>query len=356
MIKKLFKGIIYIILLALIGYCSIKIGKLIKYKHDESKLQTAENIEEAANIINTSLEKKKADSVSMFIKNIDESKLGEINQYLPSISGSVDSYEIYKSSGKTKVKFVIRQNASTYVYNLLTSSTPIPANNPDADKLYSRVLEIVNKYTYKNMPDQQKVLALHDYLVDTCEYSTGNPNNDNEFRAYGALIDGEAVCSGYAEALTLLLAGAGIKSDIIIGSAGNEPHAWNLVEIDGNWYHIDSTWDDPKGMNVVSHAYYNLTDDEISFDHVWQKGGSKKASSDDLNYFKSSGTIYYTESDFSTTVNILLQSTPKNYLEVAVKDVDIKGCLNELMSASGRGNLTYTHIDRLDSTILIIFK
>ena len=162
MIKKLFKGIIYIILLALIGYCSIKIGKLIKYKHDESKLQTAENIEEAANIINTSLEKKKSDSVSMFIKNIDESKLGEINQYLPSISGSVDSYEIYKSSGKTKVKFVIRQNASTYVYNLLTSSTPIPANNPDADKLYSRVLEIVNKYTYKNMPDQQKVLALHD--------------------------------------------------------------------------------------------------------------------------------------------------------------------------------------------------
>ncbi|MBQ9414899.1 MAG: hypothetical protein IJU16_07230, partial [Clostridia bacterium] len=75
--------------------------------------------------------------------------------------------------------------------------------------------------------------------------------------AYGTLCKKLAVCDGYSAAMTLLLDRVGIRS----APAYNDDHAWNLVWIDGEPYHLDVTWDDTE--NVVRHSYFNLTDDEI---------------------------------------------------------------------------------------------
>ena len=89
--------------------------------------------------------------------------------------------------------------------------------------------------------------ALHDYLVRTCSYNTeiaeGNDALSPAYTAYGALVEGSAVCQGYALAYKLLLSRAGIPAAFVVSY--DMGHAWNMVKIDGSWYHVDTTWDDP---------------------------------------------------------------------------------------------------------------
>lgn len=99
------------------------------------------------------------------------------------------------------------------------------------------------------MTPMEKALVLHDYLVVNCAYNwavatTGNDGgNKVVYSAYGALVNGDAVCQGYALAYKYLLNRAGIQAILISSNALN--HAWNLVELNGKWYHVDVTWDDP---------------------------------------------------------------------------------------------------------------
>jgi hypothetical protein len=129
-----------------------------------------------------------------------------------------------------------------------------------------------------DMTDLEKMLVLHDYLVLHCAYdwevaTKGTTSNERVYNAYGALVDGDAVCQGYAEAYMLLLRKVEIDCVIVPSDAMN--HAWNLVKLDGAWYHVDATWDDPtpnvEGM--VSHTFFLLSDTTISNDvykhHDW---------------------------------------------------------------------------------------
>lgn len=95
---------------------------------------------------------------------------------------------------------------------------------------------------------------------------------DNAHNAYGALVEGKAVCEGYAEAYQFLLQCAGLQSFIVTGSSMNpatgipEGHAWNMVRVDGRYYHVDLTWDD-QGERLF-YAYFNKTDARIKEDHT----------------------------------------------------------------------------------------
>ena len=88
---------------------------------------------------------------------------------------------------------------------------------------------------------------LHDRLAAQVMYD-GSAANAHD--AYGALVDGKAVCEGYAKAFQYLLQKAGMQSFLITGSSTNpvsgtaEGHAWNVVRVAGEYYHVDTVWDD----------------------------------------------------------------------------------------------------------------
>ena len=108
--------------------------------------------------------------------------------------------------------------------------------------------EILAQVVTDGMSDYDIAKALHDYLVLNCAYDYDNYRQgtipSESYTAEGALLKGTAVCSGYASAYQLLMQRAGIPCEYVSGYAtGN--HAWNVVEIDGQWYHVDATWDDP---------------------------------------------------------------------------------------------------------------
>ncbi|MFD1884169.1 transglutaminase domain-containing protein [Paenibacillus wenxiniae] len=120
-----------------------------------------------------------------------------------------------------------------------------------------------------DMNDHQKVKAIHDWVVRNVKYD----ETYTRYTAYEALHDGTAVCQGYALLTYELLKEAGIQNLIVEGTAGGELHAWNLVNLDGTWYHLDTTWDDPvpDQGDEVDTTYYLLTDAQMKKDHNWTK-------------------------------------------------------------------------------------
>ena len=125
--------------------------------------------------------------------------------------------------------------------------------------------------------DYDKAKLLHDRLCVKVDYEF----TENDQTAYGALVEGRAVCAGYARAYQLLLHRAGIDSWTVSGTS-NSPssgqsvaHAWNTVKIDGKWYYTDVTWDDQykstdSGADEydIYYAYFNVTSAQIKEDHV----------------------------------------------------------------------------------------
>lgn len=183
-----------------------------------------------------------------------------------------------------------------------------------------RIVDVSDEYTAE--------LAIHDYIVVNCSYEEDAKNASN---AYGCLVGGEAVCSGYSRAAMLLLSKAGIES-ILIGGTGinseNESisHMWNIVWIDEKTYHLDVTWDDPDyAGNVVSHQFFNLTTEDISVDHK-DFAVDIDCNSTAAGYFEKEKLLFdkYDSETLTRIRNRLCDNinSEKNYIEIEFSDKD----------------------------------
>lgn len=132
-----------------------------------------------------------------------------------------------------------------------------------------QVSHIVKQIISPRMNGHEKVKEIHDWLVRYLQYDT----RYERYTAYQALQDRRAVCQGYALLAYKMLNEAGIKNKIVEGTVASGDHAWNLVLLDGKWYHLDVTWDDPvpNRDDLLSYNYYLKTDEQIRQDHAWTK-------------------------------------------------------------------------------------
>lgn len=138
---------------------------------------------------------------------------------------------------------------------------------------------IVEALIKKEMSDLEKVKTLHDYVVQNVDYDWENYQNNTitveSHTAYGALINSAAVCDGYTELLHTLLKAAGIESIFVSGEAngsrGWEGHAWLIVKTDGQYSHVDVTWNDLDQNNSLDYTYFACSDSEMEKDHKWER-------------------------------------------------------------------------------------
>lgn len=117
-------------------------------------------------------------------------------------------------------------------------------------------------YFFEGMSDFEKEIMIIRWLVDGCTYErTSGWENST---AYSCIINGRAQCSGYADAFLQTAKSCGLE----VRYVSNSTHAWNLIQLDGDWYHVDVTWEDPIGNNrygfsSLRNQYINLEDSEI---------------------------------------------------------------------------------------------
>lgn len=124
----------------------------------------------------------------------------------------------------------------------------------------------------KGISDYQTVKNIHDYLVSNTVYTNTGVPRCHTIKA--CILDRKCVCDGYAKTFRLLCEANGIPCLFVPGIANGGDHAWNKVLIDGSWYNVDCTFDDPvpdSGPGVVSHNYFCLTDEVFeSSGYVWE--------------------------------------------------------------------------------------
>lgn len=115
----------------------------------------------------------------------------------------------------------------------------------------------------------QREWYLHDLL---CRHVTYDLTADNRHNAWGALMEGRAVCDGYAKAMTLLARISYLQAGVVHGQAlsGGVPgdHAWNMLKISGAYTLLDVTFNDQDAAGLISYAYFNLTDEWMNADHM----------------------------------------------------------------------------------------
>ncbi|MBP3435199.1 MAG: hypothetical protein J6K62_02580 [Clostridia bacterium] len=137
-------------------------------------------------------------------------------------------------------------------------------------KVDKAVKDLLEKAAY-GQTEYDRELILHDALADRVKYVDGT----NAHNLYGALVEGKAVCEGYARAFQYLLYQAGMQclfvegTSVRPGSSKGEAHAWNVVKINGKYYHTDVTWDDQSdSLFSVIHAFFDLNDAFIKEGHT----------------------------------------------------------------------------------------
>lgn len=122
--------------------------------------------------------------------------------------------------------------------------------------------------------EYETVKAVYEYLIFETDYSMDSPDNQNICSVF---LDKKSVCNGYAKAAQYLLNQFGIPCIIVNGNAGGL-HAWNIVEIDGEYYHMDTTWGDPSfhptdgaediAAPDIDYGYFCVTTAEICKNHT----------------------------------------------------------------------------------------
>lgn len=141
-----------------------------------------------------------------------------------------------------------------------------------SNQLDSAIDKFINSVITDDMTEFEKELAIHDELVKQVNYYNYESIDTIptiKHTAYGALVQNEAVCDGYSKAFKLLLDKVGIDNIIISGSTEQAAHAWNIVNIGDEYYHVDATSDKLSDTEKhVIHTYFNLNDKEIANTHI----------------------------------------------------------------------------------------
>jgi len=244
-----------------------------------------------------------------FIQRLDElAKLSELTSIIAWKNGitSIDSLK-----GLTKLSFLnIEDNAISDIQVIQQMPKLIKVNldgNPVVDMspmkgrtnigrdssaiteaVGKKAQEIIKQTIRPGMTDLQKEEVIHDYLLDHMQYdykefSYGTPTKTRPYDVYGALIEQYAVCDGYASAMQLLGRLAGLDIIYIDGYA-SEPHAWNVIKLNGSYYHVDATWNDRDEQlrnggsssaeqlriyNIMKRAHFNRTPAERGLSISW---------------------------------------------------------------------------------------
>lgn len=211
-------------------------------------------------------------AVATHEQTVDVSGVGASkDEVLAAWTTVVNDPEIYTLFAESVYTF----DSSKVISVRLSYAVPVDELDAYEAKVEAKVAEALT-WTDSSMDMAHRAQALHDYLVRNCAYDSDAARYTKDvpqqyrasYTAIGALVDGRAVCQGYADAYSLLLARAGIESTYVSSAAMN--HGWNMVKVGDRWYHVDVTWDDSgnggadQGFDAdVSHADFLKSDETM---------------------------------------------------------------------------------------------
>ncbi|MBR0485254.1 MAG: hypothetical protein IJJ69_10825 [Oscillospiraceae bacterium] len=298
-------------------------------------------------------------------------KISQFESVIP-FDRKLDSEEIVLAMGELERKHpeIFWINGYSMKSNDVSSEVTLKVMNqysPDelrrmSEQVDFAVEQILNTVNPEDS-DYEKALQIHDYLVTHTEYDQSAVNSGKGLwsTAFGCLINGSAVCQGYSQAFQILMNRLGIECGICSGDAKSEPHAWNYIKLNGQYYWVDVTWDDPVSENHnfdwIHHGYFLIDDRMLARSRTFESNGQfvPLCGTLDENYFVRNGNYlqeyYFSEIDSRLTASVgagrieVMFATEEAY-QMAIQDLfGSESVWNAQIFQKTGGNITYQQDD-----------
>lgn len=274
--------------------------------------------------------KKGQTEIHFVTETLGQADLVNLNEEHDGFYGSVRQYEMKTVQWLDRSYITLQCEISDnyYVENAILYGGEIPTERVQAQELKKSCEKILKKIDAE-ASDYKKEKKIHDYLVRNVAYGypEGREQKDSTgYLAYGALVEGKAVCNGYAQAMKLLCDLTGVECQMIAGQADGENHAWNLVRLGEKWYHADVTWDDPEPdeKDRMLYSYFNLHDEEMALTHQWNAAEYVAAEGRKYQYYRKNDLYCKNMEEFRETCEEIFAKENPESVQVLVEDYDEK--------------------------------
>lgn len=277
------------------------------YKISKSKAKKL--LKNVTSIINTKKDLIKA--MRNHVENLDKSFYINVNKKVLNINNkrAFDAFwnELYEIPEFNDVSRYFKNFQSTqHSYNGYYKwiiKTKYNVNKKELNGINHFVQSWVEKNINDEMTDEEKVRVINDFMVAKYRYTfgdkgqcpKGSKNCPEEklgkysvYSTFSLLYGGGGVCDAKSKLFYRLAREAGLKAIYITGYVnGDTLHAWNMVKVDGKWYHLDNTWNRATRPGMSEYEYFNTRDYYLKSDasmirghHTWKSGKYPKANSD----------------------------------------------------------------------------
>lgn len=272
--------------LAKIGIFAILLGLIIMYKDDIVELYNIILVKFSSQEELVKNEYYKKDNYK-FVKNTDnfrpKSKEELYDIYYTVINSGMKKFSFYCSTKyencvndikELAADRVLLSNINNFVhpynsfsnieteynsYGKVTIKLKHTYSKNQINEINTKVKEIENElFKNKKLSDVEKINLIHDYIINNTVYDSDRSDlNITKYKsdiAYGPLFEGYAICGGYSDLMAIFLTNLKIKNYKV----STDKHVWNVALINGNWLHLDLTWDDPitnDGSNIIDHKF-----------------------------------------------------------------------------------------------------
>jgi hypothetical protein len=292
------------------------------------------------------------------IKNMDSklvvNYIGNIEPIYADIKASIRNSVKGTYAGSVLSEYNLKLEGTTQK-STVTMSFKYNHTKEQENELNFAVDTILNEIITDDMTDMEKIKAVNDYVVLKTQYSFNNESGVSVYSPYAIIKGNKAVCQAYALFTYKMLDKLGFEVKYVIGNGLGEEHAWNLVKLDGQWYHLDTTWNDPvpDRNGFVSYVYFLMSDQAIGKDHTWKKEDYPSAYDNIYSYFNEISKaktmdkyIYYTSKTDNNLYKIKVDGTEKQKLiNVSVQDFVITQDKIYFNNYSGGGYLYSMNLD-----------
>ena len=213
---------------------------------------SAKNYQETLNILYTII--NSGDDCFSFYCDYDTcindvKKITSNNEIVSNINNFVHPYNSFDSI-----------NINVTANGMITVKVKKVYDDEQIEFINNYIDEFMNKNLNLSMSNYDKIKSFHDHIVNNTVYD--EENRFDSYTAYNLITSGVSICGGYSDIIAIYLNKLGVKNYKIT----SENHIWNLVELDGAWYHLDATWDDPiasDGKQYLIHNFFIIPTDRL---------------------------------------------------------------------------------------------
>lgn len=250
-----------------------------------------------------------------------------------------DHPELFYVEGYAYTKFT-RGDSITSIAFSGTYNADLETAKEKERQIQDAVLQILSGIS-EAASDYDKVKYVYDTLIRETDYELNSSDNQN---IYSVFVNHASVCQGYAKATQYLLNRLGVACTLVLGNVDTgEGHAWNLVQVDGSYYYVDTTWGDASyqqeegttmqlAMPEINYDYLNVTTAELLRTHTI--GGNvpmPACVATEANYYVKEGALF-TSYDREQMAALFSGAVAQGREDVTVKCADAD-CYEEVLNA-----------------------